>query len=81
MRPPICAICGIDFRDTDEVGLVYFKKRDSDIEWDERMEQEPGSTGHPPYADWFCSKHYPAAKKLEHFTIDQALAILNTNSS
>ena len=35
-----------------------------------------GLTGHPPYADWFCDKHYAAAKELSHLTIPEAIEIL-----
>jgi hypothetical protein len=77
MLPPICCICDKDFRDSDEAegGLVYFKKRPSDLEWEKKMEEEH-STGHPPYAEWFCSEHYQKAKELEELNIDEAMAIL-----
>ncbi|MFX0188407.1 MAG: hypothetical protein ACFE8A_11815 [Candidatus Hodarchaeota archaeon] len=77
MRPPICAICDKNFMDKDDGGLIYFKKRSSDIEWDETMERE-GMVGHPPYAEWFCSEHYEKAYKLKNLTIDKALKILKT---
>lgn len=72
MKPPICRICGKDFRDSEEGGLVYFKKRPSDIKWVEKMKKSR-MTGHPPYADWFCGEHYEKAKQLENLTIDEAL--------
>ncbi|MEX2705471.1 MAG: hypothetical protein ACTSUQ_08630 [Candidatus Freyarchaeota archaeon] len=72
MRPPICAICDKRFLDSEEGGLVYFKKRPSDYEWIKKME-EKGMVGHPPYAEWFCGEHYPKAKELEHLTIDEAM--------
>ena len=77
MKPPICYICDKDFRDSEEGGLVYFKKRSSDHEWDKKMET-PGMTGHPPYAEWFCGEHYVEAKKLKNLTIDEAMKILRT---
>jgi hypothetical protein len=70
MRPPICAICDKDL-DGGEGGLVYFAKRPSDIEWDEKMKRL-GRVGHPPYAEWFCDRH---------FTIDKAFEILMKESS
>ena len=76
MKPPICIIC--DKRlpyDDNEGGLIYFKKRKSDIKWIERMEKT-GSVGHPPYAEWFCSKHYQEAKELESLPINEAMEIL-----
>jgi hypothetical protein len=75
LRPPYCVICDKDFRDSEEGGLIYFKKRPSDEEWVKTME-EKNMVGHPPYAEWFCGKHYESAKALEHFTIDEALKIL-----
>ncbi len=56
----------------DDGGLIYFKKRPSDLEWEERMRKIQG-TGHPPYAEWFCSEHYEKAKELSRLTIDDAL--------
>lgn len=78
MKPPICSICDKKLVDLDEGGLIYFKKRLSDIEWEKKM-IEIGGVGHPPYADWFCKKHYEKANKLSHLTIDNALKILSSN--
>ena len=72
MRPPICGICGKRMEDMEDGGLIYFKKRPSDIEWQERMERT-GGAGHPPLAEWFCAKHYDKAKALKHLTINEAL--------
>jgi len=72
MKPPICCICDKKLDYPDEGGLVYFKKRPSDHEWDKNMEEE-GMIGHPPYAEWFCEVHYKKAVKLKEFSIDQAL--------
>jgi len=72
MKPPICCICAKDFRSSDEGGLVYFKKRPSDEEWDNMM-VEKDWVGHPPYAEWFCREHFEKAKALENLTIDNAL--------
>lgn len=76
MRPPICAICDKEFFNLEKGGLVYFKKRPSDIEWDIKMEEQ-GMVGHPPYAEWFCEEHYTKAKELEENTIDKAMKILH----
>ncbi|MFX0137950.1 MAG: hypothetical protein ACFFDN_30190 [Candidatus Hodarchaeota archaeon] len=72
MKPPICEICDKKMGEFDDCGLVYFKKRPSDLEWDKKAEQ-PGFVGHPPYAAWFCKEHYEQAIKLEHLTISEAL--------
>ena len=77
MRPPICRICGKKLADLNDGGLIYFKKRESDIEWEKRME-EIGGVGHPPYAEWFCKKHYDKANELKHYTIDETLRILTS---
>ncbi len=78
MKPPICVLCGKDFRDSDEGDLVYFKKSDSDKAWDKLMDaqDQEGFTGHPPYAEWFCGEHYTEAKKLQNYTLEEALKIL-----
>lgn len=39
MRPPVCRICGKDLPE-DEGGLVYFKQRPSDIEWDKKIKNQ-----------------------------------------
>lgn len=75
MRPPICAICDKEFTSNDDGGLIYFKKRPSDVEWEEKMEKIDG-IGHPPYAEWFCKEHYDEIYKLKHLPIDKALELL-----
>ncbi|MFX0004689.1 MAG: hypothetical protein ACFE9C_06300 [Candidatus Hodarchaeota archaeon] len=77
MKPPICRICDKELAEMDDGGLIYFKKRPSDIEWEERMEKI-GGVGHPPYAEWFCKKHYDKANELKHLTIDKVLRILKS---
>jgi hypothetical protein len=75
MKPPICRICDKTLEGQDDGGLIYFKKRHSDIQWEKRME-EIGGVGHPPNAEWFCRMHYKKAKELKELTIDKALKIL-----
>lgn len=75
MKPPICAICYKEFIDSDEGGLVYFKKRKRDKKWVQLMREE-GLVGHPPFAEWFCEKHYDAAVELKNMTITEAMEIL-----
>jgi hypothetical protein len=81
MRPPICGICDKDMYDNPDGsmdgGLIYFKKRPSDIEWEERMEMT-GGDGHPPWAEWFCAKHHDKAKELSHLQIDEAMCKIET---
>ena len=76
MKPPVCIICDKRFSPSDEGDVIYFKKSKYDIEWVEEMERT-GSVGHPPYAEWFCEKHYKTAKELEGLTITEAMKILN----
>ncbi len=73
MRPPMCTICDLDFDlDEDNCGIIYFKKRKSDIEWDKKM-QAGDMIGHPPYAKWFCKQHFLKAKELADCSVDEAL--------
>ena len=71
MRPPVCVICDKDLEEK-EGGVVYFKKRFSDKVWDRKMKRING-VGHPPYAEWFCGKHYERAKELVDLTINEAI--------
>jgi len=66
--------------DINDGGLIYFKKRQSDFDWEKKME-EIGGVGHPPYAEWFCKKHYERANELSHLTIDIALNILSSRTN
>ncbi len=75
MKPPVCIICDKRFSPSEEGDVIYFKKRRSDKKWVKRMERT-GSVGHPPYAEWFCEKHYKAAKELEGLPINEAMQIL-----
>ncbi len=72
MKPPICRVCDKELGEKDDGGLVYFKKRQSDKDWEKRMEEIKG-VGHPPYAEWFCKQHFKKAKELKHLHIDKAL--------
>ena len=72
MKPPICRICDKELAEKDDGGLIYFKKRQSDMVWEKRMEEIEG-VGHPPYAEWFCKMHYKKANELKHLFIDKAL--------
>jgi len=76
MKPPICRICNKRIKKFENAGLVNFKKRPSDIEWEDEMERE-SKVGHPPYADWFCKKHYTKAKELSYLPIHEALKKFN----
>ena len=75
MRPPICCICDKRLDYPNDGGLIYFKKRASDIEWEERMERE-GMVGHPPFAEWFCETQFKKALELKDITIDKAMVLL-----
>ena len=68
MKPPICILCVKRFNPQEEGGVVNFKKRKSDIEWEKKDIVE-----HPPYAEWFCGNHFHLAEKLSNLTIDKAM--------
>lgn len=72
MRPPICDVCDKKLEEN-QGGLVYFKRRPSDIEWDERVEREH-LIGHPPYAAWFCGEHIEKAREFSDLAINEAMA-------
>ena len=72
MKPPVCCICNKRLDYPDEGGLIYFKKRAADKEWEEGMERK-GMVGHPPFAEWFCGAHYKKALELKDLTIDKAM--------
>ncbi len=72
MKPPICCICDKSLDSPNDGGLIYFKKRVSDRQWEEKIERE-GMVGHPPFAEWFCEKHYKKAFELKDLTIDKAM--------
>ena len=72
MRPPICCICDKRLDSPNEGGLIYFKKRASDREWEEMMEKK-NMVGHPPFAEWFCEAHHKRALELKDLTIDIAM--------
>lgn len=76
MKPPICHICG-KFIKSEEGGLVYFEKRERDLEWDKKASR-PGFCGHPPYAEYFCQEHYALAKENSRLPIDEAMGILKS---
>ena len=76
MKPPICCICHVEFG-PNEGGLIYFTKTKSDIEWEKKMKKIKG-TGHPPYVEWFCQKHYLIAKELSHLTKGEAIKFIRS---
>lgn len=75
MMPPECCICHKDFI-PDKGGLIYFVEDSDDIAFNKRFE-EPGFTGHPSNAFWFCEKHYKKASELSNMTKKEAFKILN----
>lgn len=68
MKPPVCIICNVRFEPEEEGGVVNFAKRKGDLEWEKRDIVE-----HPPYAEWFCGKHFDYAKSLSELTINIAM--------
>ena len=72
MKPPICRICTTRFSHEKEGGIVSFKKTKANLKWEKKVEKK-GIVEHPPYMEWFCGKHFDAAKKLEHLYLNEAL--------
>jgi nitrate/TMAO reductase-like tetraheme cytochrome c subunit len=73
MMPPECIICHKKVEPfSKKEGLIHFAKRESDLQWDKEMEVS-GNTGHPPYAAWFCKKHYKKALFVRNEFIDCAI--------
>ncbi len=67
MRPPICALCGHDFRAAAAAadgGLVYFRDRES---------LPDGMVGHPRGVEWFCDRHRLAARELSGSSLNDAM--------
>ena len=65
MRPPICEICGRDFRDDPSSGrLVTF----SDYE-----ALGSGRVGHPKGREWFCSRHIRYAEMFSNLESSKAI--------
>lgn len=73
--PPICSICHKRFS-LESGGLIYFVEDEEDKIGNERLRQ-PGFTGHPSNAFWFCEIHFSEAKKLQHLQKHGAMKILH----
>ena len=73
MRPPICAICGKDFRkNMEKGGGVSFKLSESDKAYNQKFDKQ-GMVGHPRGFEWFCSRHIGLAEKYKHLTFAGAM--------
>jgi hypothetical protein len=71
MLPPICAVCGKDFRDNPEAGgLVEFARPEED-EMEDIDETAPPD--HPDYVQWFCLEHIEEAEKLRYLESNPAI--------
>ncbi len=76
MLPPICALCGKDFRDnTENGGLVEFARPEED-ELDDQELDEDAPPDHPDYVQWFCLEHIEEAEKLSYLESKPAIARL-----
>ena len=74
MRPPICAVCGRDFRhDLENDDLSGGTVRFSDF-----INLPEGKVGHPNGLEWFCSQHIRKAKTLSHLTAKQAILYIKS---
>jgi len=68
MMPPCCVLC-----EDENCSLIFFAECPEDQEWYRRA-KEPGFTGHPPNAYWFCTQHFNTAEKYAHLQSKAALA-------
>ena len=79
MRPPICAICDDDFDpsgpDETSGGSITFR------EGPDHTPLPDGMDGHPENVEWFCARHWAAAKALESFTLSEAMERLAGDSA
>ncbi|HBS03375.1 MAG TPA: hypothetical protein DEA96_00315 [Leptospiraceae bacterium] len=77
MKPPICTLCGYDFRhewDGNEAGggLVQF------------MDYRPltgNKVGHPSGLGFFCSRHLSQARSLHHLSMQEALKLMREDTT
>jgi len=74
MKPPICCICHERF-DSQGGALIYFVEDEEDEICNERLRQ-PGYTGHPSNAFWFCEMHIGEAKKYQNMQKKDAMKII-----
>ena len=75
MRPPICAICDKDFRNSENISGVHFALSKEDVQYNKRFDQE-GFVGHPAGFEWFCEDHIKLAEKYSHLTLAQAMVTM-----
>lgn len=68
MKPPICELCGKDFRSEMEKGRL--------IRFADETPLPDGRVGHPRGVGWFCEQHYRAAVALADRSMGEALARL-----
>ena len=76
VKPPDCVICGKKMDEINGGNVIWFKKSQSDLNWDKWQEENDFPEDHPPYGQIFCSKHVKAAEELSHLTYGEALGIL-----
>jgi hypothetical protein len=80
MRPPICAFCGKDFREsTAEGGLVQFNLTAAEIESNKQLAQSD-IVAHPKGQEWFCGEHIHMARKFSHLNLKSALFNMSSPS-
>ena len=77
MRPPICELCGKDFRSR----WLNLKQGGDLIKFADYMPQSENSVGHPQGAIWFCGEHKKDAKKRKSLTSENALVELSEKYS
>ena len=82
MKPPICAFCRKDMRRSHDgkFDLITFQPTEADKEYNQRL-KDNRMVGHPGGVAWFCPTHAPAAHKLTHLTLGEALKHMRKNQS
>ena len=76
VKPPDCVICGRKMDEPNGGDVIWFKKSQSDLDWDKWQEENDFPEDHPPYGQVFCSKHVKTAESLSHLTYGEALEVL-----
>ncbi|MEQ8351066.1 MAG: hypothetical protein RH862_06260 [Leptospiraceae bacterium] len=72
MKPPICILCGHDFRaqwDGMEAGGAL-------VQFSDFRPVPGGAVGNPLGMGFFCSRHLSQARSLHHLPLDDAMQMM-----
>lgn len=73
MKPPICAICGLDFRGSIKEGALLSFRKDPIDPADQKLSRNREKIGHPKHLAWFCGEHMSQAEKFQDLKLEEAL--------